>query len=545
MPNHFKHGTSTLTSTTKGDQSIGVTGYADYGPTTTTGFYQGITPPVSGYTIYVDRITNGPTIHVANNDAQCIFFLKSFGATGTTISEVLAWATATASVYVQSVDLTSIYIAPSYVTSGLTYNFDASNVSSYPGTGTTWTSINSISGGTATLVNGPTYSSTYGGQINLDGTNDYISLPTTGLNTNVDFSVEIAFNMNSASTGRNLMDGLAIGHLVIRAVNGPYYISLVRGDQLELGNFGTRSSITYDENYVLTLILNKSTTTFSLYLNGVFINTLNPGNQTFATSSPLLGKHLTVYELTKETYYNFKWYNRQLTAAEVLQNYNAIKNRLGLFVYSGLTMNLDAGNLASYPTTGTTWTDLSGNGNNVTLTGSPTFSSLNGGKLSFPYSNVYGTISDSSSIQFGTGDFTISIWEYTGVVNDGTNQRTLISKNYIGFEVMIYQATLRMYLGGASNSLIGTTTLSPNTWYNFVISRSGTTVTSYINTVQDAQITSSANISNVGAALIINNRPSSTLYGDQTISNIQLYNRALSSDERSQSYSALKTRFGL
>ena len=542
MPNHIKHGTSTLSSTTKDNQSIGVIGYADYGPTSSSGFYQGITPPNGGYTIYVDRVSGGPSIHVAYSDTQCIFFLKSFGATGSTISEVLAWATATPTVYIQSTELTSIV---SYVTSGLVYSFDANNNSSYPGTGTTWTSVNGISGGTASLVNGPAYSASYGGGISLDGSNDYIALPTSGLNSNADFTVEIAFNMNSTSSGRNIMDGLSVAHLVIRAVNGLYYTSLVRGDQLELGNFGIGSSIIYDTNYLLTLSLNKSTTTFSLYLNGVFISTLNPGNQTFTTSSPVLAKHLSIYELTKEVFYSFKWYNRQLSSTEVLQNYNAVKDRLGLFVYSGLTLNLDAGNLASYPTSGTTWTDLSGNANNATLSGSPTFSSLNGGKLNFPYSNVYGTINDSASLQFGTGDFTISIWEYTGVVYDATNQRTLISKNYTGFEVMIYQATLRAYFGGASNSLIGTATLSANTWYNFVIVRSGTTITSYINKTQDAQITSSANISNAGTALIIGKRPSTTLYGDQTISNIQLYNRALSTSEITQSYDALKSRFGL
>jgi hypothetical protein len=214
-------------------------------------------------------------------------------------------------------------------------------------------------------------------------------------------------------------------------------------------------------------------------------------------------------------------------------------------VTSGLTLNLDAGNASSYPGTGTTWTDLSGNGNNAILTGSPTYSSLNGGKLTFPYANVFGTINDSESIQFGTGNFTINIWEYTGVVYDNTNQRTLISKNYFGFEVMIYQSTLRAYFGGASNSLIGTTTLYPNTWYHFVIVRSGTTITSYINKTQDAQITSSANVSRAGTALLINKRPSSSLYGDQTISTIQLYNRALTSGEITQNYDAIKSRFGL
>lgn len=90
--NHFKFGASGISSATRSGFKVGVKGGADYGPTSTNGFYNGITPPVGGYTIYVDKASQGPSIHVANDDTQCIFFLKSFGATGSTIGNVLAWA---------------------------------------------------------------------------------------------------------------------------------------------------------------------------------------------------------------------------------------------------------------------------------------------------------------------------------------------------------------------------------------------------------------------------------------------------------------------
>lgn len=48
-------------------------------------------------------------------------------------------------------------------------------------------------------------------------------------------------------------------------------------------------------------------------------------------------------------------------------------------VRSGLVLNLDAAEPASYPGTGTTWYDLSGNGNNGTLVNGPTYNSANGG----------------------------------------------------------------------------------------------------------------------------------------------------------------------
>jgi hypothetical protein len=48
-----------------------------------------------------------------------------------------------------------------------------------------------------------------------------------------------------------------------------------------------------------------------------------------------------------------------------------------------LQLYLDAGNASSYPGSGTTWTDLSGNGRNGTLTNGPTYSSANGGSIVF------------------------------------------------------------------------------------------------------------------------------------------------------------------
>ena len=50
-------------------------------------------------------------------------------------------------------------------------------------------------------------------------------------------------------------------------------------------------------------------------------------------------------------------------------------------VRSGLVLHLDAARPASYPGSGTTWTDLSGQGNNGTLTNGPTYSSANGGSI--------------------------------------------------------------------------------------------------------------------------------------------------------------------
>jgi hypothetical protein len=56
-------------------------------------------------------------------------------------------------------------------------------------------------------------------------------------------------------------------------------------------------------------------------------------------------------------------------------------------VFSNLLLNFDAGIVSSYAGSGTTWTDLSGNGYNATLINGPTYSTSGGGSIAFDGSN--------------------------------------------------------------------------------------------------------------------------------------------------------------
>ena len=78
-------------------------------------------------------------------------------------------------------------------------------------------------------------------------------------------------------------------------------------------------------------------------------------------------------------------------------------------VDSSLQLWLDAGQTTSYPGTGTTWTDLSGNNNTGTLTNGPTYSSANGGSLSFDGVDDYVDCGNAASLSF-TNNLTVSIW---------------------------------------------------------------------------------------------------------------------------------------
>jgi hypothetical protein len=90
--NHIKIGSSAINSLSVGDFSIGVKNGADYGPTSDTGFYNGIVPPVGGYTIYVSKMSQGPSIHVPRTDEECLLYLNKYGANATNIVDALTWA---------------------------------------------------------------------------------------------------------------------------------------------------------------------------------------------------------------------------------------------------------------------------------------------------------------------------------------------------------------------------------------------------------------------------------------------------------------------
>ena len=66
---------------------------ADFGPTEITGFWNGIDPPIGGYTIYhVTASRQEPSIHIAHNDAECINFARLFGGVGiNTIDDAITY----------------------------------------------------------------------------------------------------------------------------------------------------------------------------------------------------------------------------------------------------------------------------------------------------------------------------------------------------------------------------------------------------------------------------------------------------------------------
>jgi hypothetical protein len=209
------------------------------------------------------------------------------------------------------------------ITTGLVLNYDAGNTASYPGSGTTWTNL--VSGGSnATLTNGPTFNSGNGGSIVLDGSNDYIALPT--INTNASFTFEFWALQVNESAGSTLMSGPGgAGNLQIRmSQNG---VSLVKSYTAELGGFGASSGTVY--NTINHIVLTRSGTTYTCYTNGTSRGTLTI-NQTYNTTNLALGINTNNSEPFNGRIYIFRQYSTVLSAADVTQNFNALRGRFGV-----------------------------------------------------------------------------------------------------------------------------------------------------------------------------------------------------------------------
>jgi hypothetical protein len=170
MPNSIKYNISAETlALKKGNFWIG-TGDVGKGPTSSTGFYNGITSPSGGYTIYLNKESGGPSIYTVTSDAQLVSLTNRIAGTNyTTINECFNYFIGQTDKMIFNRDYDSI------VTNGLILNLDSSFLPSYPRNGTTIYDVSS-SGNNGDLVNGPTYSGIYGGSIVFDGSDDTINV---------------------------------------------------------------------------------------------------------------------------------------------------------------------------------------------------------------------------------------------------------------------------------------------------------------------------------------------------------------------------------
>jgi hypothetical protein len=225
-------------------------------------------------------------------------------------------------------------------------------------------------------------------------------------------------------------------------------------------------------------------------------------------------------------------------------------------VTSGLVLNLDAGNPASYPGSGTTWFDLSGNGNNGTLLNGVGFDGANLGSLTFDGVNDRVDISPNN---FNLSQFSVNMWFKTN--NITTDYLRLIHKadttgSTNGFLVASSQTDGKLVFVYQPNYNTGeilkksTNFITTSTWYNITMTYNSTSgLKIYFNSIEDAgEIPTFPEvgwISNTGNLFSVGSRAGGTQQYNGNIARTLVYNRALTAQEIQQNFNALRNRFGI
>jgi len=435
----------------------------------------------------------------------------------------------------------------SLITSGLILRLDANNATSYPGSGTVvYDLINSynhnLSNAPYTVIGGIKC-------FDCNGLNTVIEIPGNAgptLPTSGYTYITWAKVRTSSSTYRTLFRTLPDDHPILVQVGN---------DNLGFWDNGTSSFI--DSGYDVTsiedvwvqyaVVGDSSSSIF--YINGTQVGTAAGG----AGSN----KHWAWGSITGQPFgyvANLYLYDRKLSLGEITQQYNFLSPTFTQPISSGLILHYDPSNPASYPGSGTTLTDLTGNALNATLT-STTYTN--------PYLTFNGTSSttstaDNALLEPGTGDWSVEIWINHSVITGGS--RCVMSKTDggnaadwgYGIRTSSTGATY-MEVGNGTTSITSPTfTLSTNTWYQVVgvwTNVASNSIALYVNgSSKGSNSHSFSSVKNTTRPISLGSFDGGATFGQWVNAKygiVRIYNKALTSSEVLNNYNSSKANYGL
>jgi hypothetical protein len=439
--------------------------------------------------------------------------------------------------------------SPKVISDGLVLYLDATNTRSYSGTGSSWYDL-SVYGNNSTLVSSPTFINNKNGQLAFNGSTQYATVPHTSTLWNGQ-TFTLSVWAKKTGTGDQGAFGIMISkdiNYIAHAYNGKTMASFRNSTGQQILIYGNNPA-SYNEwrHYAFTY----DGTVGVLYENGAATgSTALSGNIVYSSSNPLnIGRFDSGGYHLNGSIANAMVYNRALNADEILQNFNTSKYKYILkenIVTNGLILNYDMGNYQSAPFTGTSITDLSGIGNTGTLTNSPTYSSSNGGVISFDGGDDFIEVPSISSI---SGDFTVGVWFYTTATPNG-NYKRLVDFDFRNGFWLGRNANTYTWGGGIKEGSLPYGIYLPFTngeWHYLVSIRSGSTHILYGDGITStiSNTVTSGDLSSAGKILIASEYNDGTSFFNGNIAHVQIYNRALSAQEVLQNYNASKTRFGI
>ena len=227
---------------------------------------------------------------------------------------------------------------PDIVEDGLVLHLDAADRNSYPGSGITWYDL--CGNTNFTLYNGPVFNNN---RFSCDGSNDSIISDSNFALVGSDITISIGFYMHNfaascacpGSGGLFNMDGFSYSNYLYFFHGGGTHPFYIQGNSQGGGNRGivaVAGGNLLDRWHFLTFTYNNTSYLFKGYVNGSYV-----GQNTFTHALDITNKiYLSNYIKSCGNCYTesdiaFLSINRkELSASEILQNYNATKGRYGL-----------------------------------------------------------------------------------------------------------------------------------------------------------------------------------------------------------------------
>tara|TARA_R110000796_G_scaffold247356_1_gene372773 strand:- start:282 stop:2009 length:1728 start_codon:yes stop_codon:yes gene_type:complete len=422
--------------------------------------------------------------------------------------------------------------------------YHANQVISYPTTQSTWYDISGYTNPNGTLTNGPVWNSN--GWIEFDGTDDTVSTTPWALNN--EFSYEGTFYINPSDSSYSGFFGNVYSPSGYASIGSGWVVRLDPSGNLEvyLKNNQTGATRTILINSFRSTYLGKwfnlafvsSGSTNTLYVNNTAYNgsaytvgLINPSAELIIGGYDW-GAGVDNYYLKGANEYT-RAYSKALTTSDVAQNYYG-----GPIVTDQLIFAVDAGNLVSYPKSGTTTyslTSLTGNVNG-TLTNGVGFSPADGGTWTFDGVDDYidiGTLNYSNNI-------TLEVWVNTSnpigwddIIAGGCGD-LLFGINSTGNGTVSW--------GGQCNvpflSVTSTTSIADGSWHHVVATYNGSVAAIYI----DGNLNISSGRSGIFTPgnITIGSSGGSSEFFNGKIASTRIYEKALTAAEVQQNYNATK-----
>jgi hypothetical protein len=415
-------------------------------------------------------------------------------------------------------------------TNGLIVYLDSANSTSYIGSGTTWYDI-SGNNNNATIQNGTTWvNSNLRSYMSFDGVDDFLSFSYN--NASFTDSITIIGWLSLIGNSEGFFDIGRTDNYYPFSNNGQLYIGTA-SDARQLNNYV--NPFNKYTNHQVALTSGPGTNNYIIYQNDTLTgfwtrNSFNVSNS----------KGFSIDRKFRGKLFNVLIYNRVLSQTEVTAVYNAFKSR---YITSapagvdtnGLIMYLDASDSVSYPGTGATWYDITGNENHMTLQNGPVY--VSNGQASY---FSFDATNDSASFVLNntlSSTATLIIWLRKNttvnntrfiIIGGGDNWHTYGSQGYYA----IFRGS-RIIAGQGVN-------LNSSILQDHMMAFSSSIGTNGYNVYQNGVLIAT----DTGLSLLTSPRTVDSPF-DGRIYAMSIYNRALSQQEILAIYNSQKSRYGL